>query len=119
MIVCNRAARLILITLLCASINRVSAQKSSFLQSTELQNHWVDSVFKKLSKREKIAQLFMIRVYSNKDPAINDSIAQVIKKENIGGIVFFQGGPVRQADLVNRYQKISKVPLLVAIDGEW
>jgi len=33
--------------------------------------------------------------------------------------VFFQGGPVRQAELTNRYQQISKVPLLIAMDGEW
>src|SRR5690606_306680 len=29
------------------------------------------------------------------------------------------GGPVRQAHLTNRYQSLSKVPLFIAIDGEW
>ena len=43
----------------------------------------------------------------------------VIKKERIGGLVFFQGGPVRQAILTNRYQAISKVPLLISMDAEW
>jgi len=34
-------------------------------------------------------------------------------------LVFFQGGPGRQAALINRYQRESKVPLLIAQDGEW
>lgn len=33
--------------------------------------------------------------------------------------MLFQGGPVRHAQLINRYQRLSKVPLLVALDGEW
>ncbi len=32
---------------------------------------------------------------------------------------FFQGGPVRQANLTNYYQGIAKTPLLISIDGEW
>lgn len=31
----------------------------------------------------------------------------------------FQGGPVRQAQLTNRLQAVSKVPLLIAMDAEW
>src|SRR5690606_24242004 len=42
-----------------------------------------------------------------------------IKKYNVGGLVFFQGGPVRQANLTNHYQSLAKTPLLVTIDGEW
>jgi len=109
----------ILFVLLCIACTHVSAQTPSFLQQTDKQTHWVDSVFKKLNKKQKIAQLFMVRVYSNQTKPFDDSIAHLIKKEKIGGIVFFQGGPVRQANFINRYQKVSKVPLLVAIDGEW
>ncbi len=105
--------------LLCLFINNASGQKQPFIQSLSAQNHWVDSVFNKLSKKQKIAQLFMVRVYSNQNAKFDDSIAHLIKKEKIGGIVFFQGGPVRQANFINHYQKISKVPLLVSIDGEW
>jgi len=109
----------ILFVLFCCVSIHVSAQTPTFMQPTDRQTHWVDSVFKKLSKKQKIAQLFMVRVYSNQTQSFDDSIAHLIKKEKIGGIVFFQGGPVRQANFINRYQKVSKVPLLVAIDGEW
>jgi len=95
------------------------AQKESYIQSLNKQNHWVDSVFKKLSRRQKVAQLFFVRAHTNLGLAYEDSVGNVIKNEQVGGLVFFQGGPVRQAELINRYQKISRVPLIIAQDGEW
>lgn len=97
----------------------VFAQQQDYIQSLSHQNHWVDSVYKKLGRKERIAQLFFVRAHTNKGQAYEDSVAKVIKDEQIGGLVFFQGGPVRQANLINRYQKLANVPLLIAMDGEW
>jgi beta-N-acetylhexosaminidase len=83
------------------------------------QHAWVDSVFNKLSLREKIGQLFMVRAHTNLGKRYIDSVANVIKEDKLGGVVFFQGGPVNHAATINYYQKVSKVPLLVALDGEW
>ena len=83
------------------------------------ENNWVDSVFTSLSNEEKIAQLIVIRAHSNLGP---DHIAQVtdlIRKYDVGALCFFQGGPVRQANLTNFYQSISKTPLLITIDAEY
>lgn len=80
---------------------------------------WVDSVMHVLSLEEKIGQLFMVPAYSNQEPEHAERIEHLIKNHTIGGVIFFQGGPVRQARLTNRYQQISKVPLLVAMDAEW
>lgn len=80
---------------------------------------WVDSVFNSLSDDEKIAQLFMVAAYSNRDQEHIDYLDSLIKNYNIGGLIFFQGGPVRQANLTNHYQKISKTPLMISIDAEW
>ena len=97
-----------------------SAQNSkSYVQGLQEKNAWVDSVFNKLSRKNRIAQLFMVRAHTDKGKRYEDSVARVIRKERIGGLVFFQGGPGRQADLTNSYQRISKVPLLIALDGEW
>jgi len=95
------------------------SQQETYIQSLNHQNQWVDSVFKKLSRKQKVAQFFFVRAHTNLGQAYEDSVAKVIRKQHIGGLVFFQGGPVRQAELINRYQKISRVPLLVAQDGEW
>jgi beta-N-acetylhexosaminidase len=80
---------------------------------------WVDSVFKSLSDEEKIAQLMVIRAHSNLGPDHVAGVVEQIRKYNVGALCFFQGGPVRQANLTNHYQSIAKTPLMVTIDGEW
>ncbi len=82
-------------------------------------NIWVDSVYKSLSKDEKIAQLMVIRAHSNLGPEHVQQVTDLITKYNVGALCFFQGGPVRQANLTNYYQSIAKTPLMVTIDGEW
>jgi beta-N-acetylhexosaminidase len=119
MAILKRFAKLCCFILLTFTFQPSSAQAPTFIQSLNQQNHWVDSVFNKLSKKRKIAQLFMVRAHTNLGKAYEDSVGQIIKKEQLGGVVFFQGGPVRQANVINQYQKVSKVPLLIAIDGEW
>ncbi|NBL65708.1 serine hydrolase [Flavobacterium sp. NST-5] len=80
---------------------------------------WVDSIYNKMSMEERIGQLFMVAAYSNKDSAHIRSIDKLVKDYHVGGVIFFQGGPVRQAKLTNRYQSKARVPLFVGIDAEW
>lgn len=80
---------------------------------------WVDSVYQSLSYDQQIGQLFMIAAYSNKDNQHKQEIEAAIKKHHIGGLIFMQGGPGRQAHLLNHYQSISKVPLMISMDAEW
>lgn len=80
---------------------------------------WVDSVIGQMTLEEKIAQLLMVQAYSNRDPAHLEDLKSLVKKEKIGGIIFFQGGPVRQAHMTNALQELSDVPLLIAMDAEW
>lgn len=110
---------LITILLLSTTVIASQAQQKTYLQTLQEPNEWVDSVFKRLSKRQKIAQMFFVRAHTNFGKAFEDSIGKVIRKERIGGLVFFQGGPGRQAILTNTYQSLAKVPLLITSDGEW
>lgn len=80
---------------------------------------WVDSVMAALTPQQRIGQLFMIAAYSNRGKEHLDELSQLIRKNNIGGLIFFQGGPVRQAIQTNYYQSIAATPLLISIDGEW
>jgi len=98
----------------------LSAQhRKPFYDADPDKDRWVDSVFKKLNKREKIAQMFFVRAHTDKGKAYEDSVEKMIRKGKVGGLVFFQGGPGRQAVLTNRYQSVSMVPLLIAMDAEW
>lgn len=98
-----------------------------FLQNPN--QHWIDSVFNSLTPDERIAQLIMVAAHgypTNPKRVIIDTtfsnprvVEQYIRDYKVGGVIFFQGGPVQQAQLTNYYQSISKVPLLVAMDSEW
>ena len=93
------------------------AQK--FYEKTPAAEKWVKKKFRKLSKDQRIAQLMIIRSLSNGTPEQVAEVVEQIKKYNVGGICFFQGGPVRQAMLTNLYQSIAKTPIMISIDGEW
>ncbi|PTX44996.1 beta-glucosidase-like glycosyl hydrolase [Christiangramia gaetbulicola] len=80
---------------------------------------WVDSVMAKLSPDERIAQLFMIPAFSNKGPDHKKEILKHIKEYKIGGLIFMQGDPKTQLELMNDYQQAAEVPLIGAIDAEW
>jgi len=93
----------------------------SFSQNNHeaLMQKWVDSVFNSLSREERIAQLIVIRAHSNLGSEHIAKVTDDIQKYNVGALCFFQGGPIRQANLTNFYQSIAKTPLMITIDGEW
>ncbi len=98
----------------------------SFSQTNAFPNHpiesqtkWVDSVYNQMTLDERIGQLFMVAAYSNKDSVHTNAVEKLVTKYKIGGLIFFQGGPKRQARLTNRYQKKAKLPLFIGIDAEW
>ncbi len=84
-----------------------------------LKTHWVDSVFNAMTIDQKIGQIFMLRAHSNKTFEYQQKVKSDIEKYQVGGVCFFQGGPLRQIDLINEYQGVSKLPMFIAIDGEW
>lgn len=80
---------------------------------------WVDSLMNQMTIEEKIGQLFMVAAYSNKGEAHKEFITELIEQYHVGSLIFFQDDPLKQAELTNFYQSISKHPLLIGIDGEW
>ncbi len=96
-------------------------QQKDPLQTSDAdkQEEWVNNIMNKLTLKEKIGQLFMIQAYSNKDEKHTKIIIKTIKKYHIGGLIFMQGTPEKQAELTNVFQATSKIPLLIGFDGEW
>ncbi|MCS7017486.1 MAG: glycoside hydrolase family 3 N-terminal domain-containing protein [Cytophagales bacterium] len=91
----------------------------AYLEKLRQQHEWADSVLRTMTDEQKIGQLFMVAAYSNRDESHYREIDRLVSQYHIGGLIFFQGGPVRQALLTNRYQRLAKIPLLISIDGEW
>jgi len=111
----------LLVILMLFNIVFVKAQSNDPLMTkdTLAQQRWVDSLLSKMTVEEKIGQLFMVAAYSNKDAAHEKFIENLIEKYHIGALIFFQDLPIKQAKLTNKYQSLSKYPLLIGIDGEW
>lgn len=97
------------------------AQTNFYSETPEAKN-WVDSVYKSLSKEQRIAQLMVVRLSSrNPDGSakfFDKNVEAQIKQYNIGAICLFQGNPVLQATFVNKFQAMAKTPLMICIDGE-
>lgn len=100
-------------------VPKSKSERKTFFKNSESETNWVDSIYNKMSSREKIGQLYMISAYSNKDSVHENEVKALIEEYKVGGILFFQGGPMRQAKLTNAYQSKSDVPLFIAIDAEW
>jgi beta-glucosidase-like glycosyl hydrolase/CubicO group peptidase (beta-lactamase class C family) len=100
-------------------IPHIKSERKTFFKDSYAESQWVDSIYNKMSIEEKVGQLFMVAAYSNRDTTHVNSIDKLVNEYKIGGLIFFQGGPIRQANLTNRYQAKSKVPLFIGIDAEW
>jgi beta-glucosidase-like glycosyl hydrolase/CubicO group peptidase (beta-lactamase class C family) len=82
---------------------------------------WAESTLKRLSLRDKIAQLIQIRVpgkFLNAQSEDFKNIRNHIEKHHVGGVVLFAGNIYESAVLLNNLQGISKLPLLVSADFE-
>ena len=99
--------RFLLLLMLFCSVGSICAQ------------HRVGELFKNMTLEEKIAQLMIVRVSSTGTAAETTAMMEDIQRYQPGGVCFFKGGPVREANLTNQMQALSKVPLFVSIDGEW
>ena len=111
----------LLVVFLLSLVLQLSAQRIDPLATKDLeaQTIWVDSIMNNMTLDEKIGQLFMVQAYSNLDQKHEDFITEMITKYHIGNLIFMQGTPEKQAELNNKYQAASKLPLLIGFDGEW
>lgn len=110
-----------MLLILLLSFAFLEAQNLDPLQTKDAkaQTKWVDSILNKMTIDEKIGQLFMVQAYSNKDENHRIYIDSLIRNYHIGGLIFMQGTPEKQAFLTNNFQSASKIPLLIGFDGEW
>lgn len=106
--------------LLCANVLFVNSQSIDPLLSIDKQNQiiWVDSVYNSLSLDEKIGQLFFVQTTSKKSNNSKE-IIKLINNYKIGGIILSTGNPTTQVNFTNKFQQITKTPLLVSMDAEW
>lgn len=121
-----------MIPVLLGTLFAITPVNPGYVPSTEMAVHadleppflsadsaWVDSVMSSMSLDDKIAQLIMVPAWSTRDESHLDDLLKLVERHKVGGIIFFQGGPVRQAHMTNLLQEASETPLLIAMDAEW
>jgi beta-N-acetylhexosaminidase len=119
---------------LCFAEN-IDKSKDHFLQPGPIHldkagRKWADSTLRKMSREEKVGQLFAIWVraqFLNDADPIFVELRDNIRKYHIGslvmtvpvdGPVLLKSEPYDAAELLNRLQRSSELPLLVAADFE-
>jgi len=83
---------------------------------------WVARTLKKMTIEEKVGQLISCRFtgeFRNADSSYLREIESLVVDSKIGGLILFAPARVyASAELINRFQKLAKVPLLMAADFE-
>lgn len=80
---------------------------------------WVDSVIAKMSLRQQVAQLMVLRVPLNMNEKQQKSFEKLMRDNEVGGVCFFVGKAKDDLPMIKSFQQKSKFPLLICIDGEW
>jgi beta-N-acetylhexosaminidase len=102
--------------------SKISAQyqpKNLSKEDLKKANHWVDKTYKKLSQDEKLGQLFIVALYTNKGENEINTVRNIVVNDKIGGLILMQDDAAREINLVNEFQQKSKVPLMIGMDAEW
>jgi beta-glucosidase-like glycosyl hydrolase len=107
-------------------INTIAFAQSSRYQPTNREltrdeEKWVRDTLKSLPLDEKIGQMFMAdgnAIFMNREVDAYQQIEHHIKDNKVGGILWFRSDVWATAVLTNRWQEMSKLPLLVSADLE-
>ena len=80
----------------------------------------VERTLKTMTTREKVAQLIVSQtdsyIFSEGHALLTDTL---VGMEGIGGLLIIQDSLPRYLNRMNELQKMSKIPIIVSIDGEW
>lgn len=80
---------------------------------------WVEKTYKNLSQDEKLGQLFIVALYTNKGEDFISQVRNIVVNDKIGGLILMQDDAAREISLVNEFQQKSRIPLMIGMDAEW
>ena len=80
---------------------------------------WVDSVFDKMTLKERVGQLFVYTIAPVETKPNMSLLRDVVHNHKVGGLLFSKGELETQAIITNQAQDMAKIPLMITFDGEW
>ncbi|MCW3161993.1 glycoside hydrolase family 3 protein [Chryseobacterium oryctis] len=110
---------LFILLFLSSNITAQYQPKNISKEDLKKANHWVNKTYKSLSQDEKLGQLFIVALYTNKGESEINNVRNIVIKDKIGGLILMQDDAAREINLVNEFQQKSKVPLMIGMDAEW
>ena len=93
--------------------------KNETFEQLQKAEKYADSLYAELSMEERIGQLYVVALYTNKDEIHVSQVRKWVEQEKVGGIILMQDDAERTIQLVNEFQRKSRVPILFGIDAEW
>ena len=119
----DRAAKLFMLLFILAPISLFAADVAISdnykYPSQEKIDRQVDSVFRKLSTREKIAQIMVINFTSRDSKEMFEIQKRLVRKEKVGGLIPLGDVFVPAVKKLNQLNKLAKIPMLITLDAEW
>lgn len=110
---------LFIAALISPKINAQYQPKNTSKEDMKKAQQWVEKTYKNLSQDEKLGQLFIIALYTNKGEDYINQVRNIVTNDKIGGLILMQDDAAREINLVNEFQQKSKVPLMIGMDAEW
>jgi len=120
----------VLLTLVCSSSAKEKYQQPGPIHLDRDGEKWAEKTLQKLSTEEKVGQLFMVWVraeFLNVNAPEYLQLRDSIRKYHLGGFTMtvrwdppflYRNQPYEAAELLNRLQQDSKLPLLISADFE-
>ncbi len=116
--------------ILCALLASAAANPKAPVKKTSVVNFTVRNCVRTMTLRDKVAQLLIMPIYgepSHRRSAMSKKYDHFVRDLHVGGLIVTghsmasgikNAEPYAMAALLNRMQKISKLPLLVGADFE-
>ncbi|WP_312075340.1 glycoside hydrolase family 3 N-terminal domain-containing protein [Chryseobacterium sp.] len=117
----RKLSNVLLIVLLILNLNIYAQYQPKNWSKADIKKaeKWVDDKYNSLSQNEKLGQLFIVALYTNKGDYHIDEIRKIVTKEQIGGLILMQDDAAKEINLVNEFQQKSKTPMMIGMDAEW
>ncbi|MEF9479657.1 glycoside hydrolase family 3 protein [Chryseobacterium sp. 1B4] len=110
---------LFIVALISPKVKAQYQPKNASKEDLKKAQQWVDKTYKNLSQDEKLGQLFIVALYTNKGEDYISQVRNIVTNDKIGGLILMQDDAAREIGLVNEFQQKSKVPLMIGMDAEW
>ena len=106
-------------SLFCILLSFNIMAQQAIIEKQKGRDKYVSHLMKEMTLEEMVGQMIMIDSYAKDDSNYYKNVIYQIDSHYVGGLCFFKGSQKELLKLNKIYDSHAKIPLFVAIDGEW